>query len=229
MISSTKASFRRRFEKLPPTGIEALAPIDNDWNGSRTTKRMTLSDHQLAETEGPLWFCLKAAPKQERLGAAGLKQLHGVEEVFAPRIRFRKVTRRGPVWFVEALFPGYVFARFFFPELHRQVIYVPGISSIVRFGPTVAVVNQDTIDGLRQLADAEELIVLNHQVKPGDSVEIATGPFLGLSAVVTQVLPARERVKVLLEFLGRSLEAELSEQDTVPSGLPRNQHGKLHR
>ena len=189
---------------------------------------MTLSDHQLGQLEVPLWFCLKAAPKQERLGAAGLKQLPGVE-VFAPRIRFKKATRRGPVWFVEALFPGYVFARFFFPELHRQVIYVPGISSIVRFGKTVAFVNDDTIEGLRQLAGEEELIVLNPQVKPGDSVQIAAGPFLGLTAVVTQVLPARERIKVLLEFLGRSVEAELSQQDMVPSGVPRSHHGKLHR
>jgi transcriptional antiterminator RfaH len=189
---------------------------------------MTLSDHQLGQIEVPLWFCLKAAPKQERLAAAGLKQLAGVQ-VFAPQIRFRKTTRRGPVWFVEALFPGYVFARFFFPDLHRQVIYVPGISSIVRFGKTVAVVDDDTIGGLRQLGGEEELIILNPELKPGDSVEIATGPFLGLTAVVTQVLPARERVKVLLEFLGRSLEAEISEQDMIPSGLPRSQHGKLQR
>jgi transcription antitermination factor NusG len=31
-----------------------------------------------------------------------------------------------------------------------------------------------------------------------------------LEGVVTRLLPARERVRVLLEFLGRSLEMEIS-------------------
>jgi hypothetical protein len=36
----------------------------------------------------------------------------------------------------------------------------------------------------------------------------------GLEAVVTQVVPARERVKILMDFLGRKVEAEL-EHDSV--------------
>jgi transcriptional antiterminator RfaH len=187
---------------------------------------MTLTDRQLAEIQYPLWFCLKTPPKQEHLAAAGLRQIAGIQ-VFAPRIRFRRATRRGPVWFVESLFPGYVFARFFFVELHRQVSYLPGISSFVRFGKAVAVINDSTICALRQKAGEEELIVLNFEVKADDPVEIATGPFQGLTAVVTRVLHSRERVKVLLEFLGRSLEAEAGVQNLLPSGSSKNRLGNL--
>ena len=38
-----------------------------------------------------------------------------------------------------------------------------------------------------------------------------------LEAVTTQVLPARERVRVLLEFLGRLTEVELNLSDVVPA------------
>jgi transcription antitermination factor NusG len=33
--------------------------------------------------------------------------------------------------------------------------------------------------------------------------------FAGLEAVVTQILPVRERVKILMDFLGRKVEAEV--------------------
>lgn len=189
--------------------------------------RMTLSDRQLELIEIPLWFCLKTAPKREHLAAAGLRQVPNVQ-VFAPRIRFRKATRRGPVWFVEALFPGYVFAHFFFPDLHRRVSTLPGISSFVRFGKAVASIEETTINGLRERAGENELIVLDFVLRPDDQVEIAAGPFQGLTAVVTRPLPSRERVKVLLEFLGRDLEAEVGVRDLLPSRSAECPRGGLH-
>ena len=40
-------------------------------------------------------------------------------------------------------------------------------------------------------------------------MEIVEGPFRGQSGVVKQLLPARERVKVLLEVLGGATEVDL--------------------
>jgi transcription antitermination factor NusG len=37
------------------------------------------------------------------------------------------------------------------------------------------------------------------------------GAFVGLDAVIAQVLPAKERVKILLDFLGRKIEAEVEQ------------------
>ncbi len=59
-------------------------------------------------------------------------------EVFCPRVRFRKQTNRGPVWFVESMFPGYLFARFDYPALHRRVRQGPGVSGFVQFGDRLA-------------------------------------------------------------------------------------------
>jgi transcriptional antiterminator RfaH len=181
---------------------------------------MTLSPSQLNEIEEPLWFCLKTQPKHEHIASAALRQQLGVE-CFSPRIRFRKATRRGAVWFVEAMFPGYVFARFLYREQHRQVQYAPGIMSIVRFGLHVAAIDQATIAALRAASGEEEVVLFDPELKVGDAVQITEGAFQGLQAVVTQLLPARERVKVLLEFLGRQVEAEVHSPKVLPTVSPR--------
>jgi len=48
-------------------------------------------------------------------------------------------------------------------------------------------------------------------------VTITEPPFSGLEAVVTRVLPAKERVKVLLEFLGRPVETEVATHKVLPA------------
>ena len=47
-------------------------------------------------------------------------------------------------------------------------------------------------------------------IKVGQTVEIIEGPFQGLEVVVTHLLPAKERIRVLFEFPGRPLEIEIS-------------------
>ena len=51
----------------------------------------------------------------------------------------------------------------------------------------------------------------------GDNVKVADGAFAGLEAVVMQNLPARARVRVLLDFLGRKVEAELERSSVLRS------------
>src|SRR5947207_12441598 len=88
------------------------------------------------------WFCLKAQPKREHLAAEGLRKQFSVV-CFAPRLRARKLTRRGAVWFVEAMFPGYFFAQFDYVTQHRAVEHASGVRGLVRFGERLA-----TIDGV---------------------------------------------------------------------------------
>src|SRR5438128_7612163 len=60
------------------------------------------------------------------LEAGALRRQFGIE-CFSPRLRFRKLTNRGPVWFVEAMFPGYLFTRFVYSKQHRAVEASHGI------------------------------------------------------------------------------------------------------
>jgi transcriptional antiterminator RfaH len=49
-------------------------------------------------------------------------------------LRFRKATRRGAVWFVEPMFPGYLVAEFLYSAVHRAVEHASDVHGIVHFG-----------------------------------------------------------------------------------------------
>src|SRR3989440_2206887 len=170
---------------------------------------VTQSPPLLALLDEPFWFCLKAQPKREHLAATALRRQFHIECV-SPRLRFRKLTRRGPVWFVEAMFPGYLFAKFVYSTQHRAVESSHGIRGIVHFGYRLATVSENVVTALQSRVGSEEVVTLDCSIKIGQSVQIIDGPFQGLDVVVTHLLPAKERVRVLFDFLGRSVEMEVS-------------------
>jgi transcriptional antiterminator RfaH len=120
------------------------------------------------------------------------------------------MTQRGPVWFVEAMFPGYLFAKFIYPTQHRAVESSHGIRGILRFGDRLATLPENIVTALQSRVGAEEIVTLDYSIKVGQSVQIVEGPFQGLEVVVTHLLSAKERVRVLFNFLGRSVEMEVS-------------------
>ena len=169
---------------------------------------VTQSSALLALVPEPVWFCLKTQPKREHLAATALRRQFGVE-CLSPRLRFRRMTQRGPVWFVEAMFPGYLFAKFIYSTQHRAVESSHGISGIVHFGDRLATLPENTVAALQSSVGAEEVVTLDCSIKVGQSVEIIEGPFQGLEVVVTHLLPAKERIRVLFDFLGRSVEMDV--------------------
>jgi transcriptional antiterminator RfaH len=169
-------------------------------------------------SESP-WFCLRAQPKREHLAAVGLRKRFNLV-CFAPRLRSRKLTRRGPVWFVEAMFPGYFFAKFDYVTERRRIEHSPGVTGILQFGDRLATIDAATIAGLQERVQADEVITIDPELRVGQEVQIARGPLQGLEALVTQLLPASERVRILLEFLGRSLQMEVPKETLIHTRSP---------
>ncbi len=161
------------------------------------------------------WYCLHAKVKREHIAARNLRNLEGILDVFCPRIRFPKATARGKVWFVEALFPGYLFARFDLALLKRAVNAQTGISGVVHFGEWHPVLEETMIDPLRREFQTGEVKVVEEALRPGDQAEVAAGPMKGLQVVISRVLPGRDRVRVLLEWLGEIREAEFGRETLV--------------
>jgi transcriptional antiterminator RfaH len=164
--------------------------------------------------EGLAWFCVRAQPKHEHIAAANLQQ-HFQTEVFNPRIRFKRATRRGPVWFTESLFPNYLFARFDWRTSLRAIHHAPGVAGVVHFGSRWPTIPEAVIEELRATVGDAGVRIVGETLEPGDAVRISGGAFHGLEAVVTRVLPARARVAVLLEFLGRQTMVEVKVDSVV--------------
>ena len=176
---------------------------------------MTHSRAQLALSNEPFWFCLRTQPKHEHLAAIALRRQAHIR-CFSPRLRYPKATRRGRVWFVEAMFPGYMFAEFVYSLQHRRIEHSPGVQGIVHFGEYLATLDPQTLATLQEKTGEDEIVTIDPEIKVGQSVRIAEGPFQGLEVLVTRLLPARERVKVLLEFLGRPVETEIPTPKILP-------------
>jgi transcriptional antiterminator RfaH len=154
------------------------------------------------------WFCVRTHPKHEHIAAAQLR-LDPEVEVFLPRIRYRRSTRFGSSWVTEALFKDYVFARFDLATALRRVQHARAVSGIVHFGDRWPTVPDEIIVELRIAMRGQDLRVIEDTLHAGDQVQIAAGPMHGLEAVVTRVMPSKQRVAVLLDFLGRQTTIEM--------------------
>jgi transcriptional antiterminator RfaH len=155
----------------------------------------------------PQWFCVRTQTKREHIAAGHLRDLEGIE-VFCPRLRYRKATRRGKIWWMEPLFPGYLLAKFSLAEMERAVTFCQGVRGLVRFGAEIPPVPESFVESLRREIrnrpeGEEELLSVSPVIQVGEEVEIAHGPLQGMRGTIVSVAPAAERVKILLEFLGQ--------------------------
>ncbi|MEM6910849.1 MAG: transcription termination/antitermination NusG family protein [Verrucomicrobiota bacterium] len=151
---------------------------------------------------------MKAKPKSEHLAAAFLRRALSLE-AFCPRIRYEKSTVRGKRWFAEAMFPGYLFARFDLAESRRAVQYGQGVAGLVHFGDEIPELSDYDIDYLRSELGEKDLVELPTHFEEGEEVQITDGVFLGIQVLITQVLPSHERLRVLMEWLGEEREVEV--------------------
>jgi transcriptional antiterminator RfaH len=172
------------------------------------------------------WYCAKTKPKHDHIAAANLRKNLGLE-VFNPRLRSEQTTIRGVIKNVtEPVFPGYVFVRCAIEKHFDQVRHTSGLSGFVSFGGRIPAVPADVLEDLRTCFGTEEVLNLQKDPSPGDGVTLAGGAFLGMQAIVLRSWPAKRRVQVLLEILGRPTPIEVDRslltlhQSSVAEWLP---------
>lgn len=161
------------------------------------------------------WYCLRTKPRSERLASQRLRVDAGVE-VFCPLIRFERARRTGKLWVTEAMFPGYIFARFAYGAKHRQIRAIKGVVTVVTFGDEPAKVPAASLTEMRSALDDQETIIVKPEIQAGHMVNVIGGPFQGIRAVVSRLMPARERVAVLMEVLGMEREVEIGLGCIIP-------------
>lgn len=173
----------------------------------------------------PAWYCLRTKPKHEHIVAANLARQSGFG-VFCPRLRVERVTRRCLVRVLEPLFPCYLFVHCILEEKLDDLRYANGVGAIVNFGGQIARVPDSVIEELRSYFDSGENVVAEDVLTPGTEVVVAHGAFEGMRASVLRVLPARQRVQVLLDILGRPTTVEVerssvsTERDSLADRIP---------
>ena len=163
------------------------------------------------------WYCLRSKPRMENVAAASLSSLEDVE-VFLPRTQRQNQKIKQPV---KPLFPGYFFARFDPIKHLRNVHYARGVAYLVKREEKPVLVPAKAMIELRLLSPDGVLEIPDKPHQIGDKVKAIAGIFKGDTGNVTQLIPSRQRIKVLFEILGRDTEIEINEYEVeFPTAHP---------
>ena len=159
------------------------------------------------------WFCLRTQTKREHIAAAILDRLEEVD-VFCPRVSQVKKTRTGKKRFTEAMFPGYIFAKFNYHAHARQVVHSQGITQMVELGER-CVIPEHIIRNLQASIPEGIIEAPDLSIEPGAEIEVITGSLKGMNGKVLAQLTAKNRIQVLLEFLGQEITVEVNPDDIL--------------
>ncbi len=148
------------------------------------------------EETRPVWLVVQTKALQERVAEIWLTE-RGLE-AYCPRVvkppdHLR--SPRGPV----PLFPSYLFCRAAPSAGIDALRYCPGVRRAVRFGDSIAALDEAEIALLRAREERRGHVVRRQQaISHGDRVVLNSGPFEGLEAVLDGYVASNARVQVLL-------------------------------
>ena len=177
---------------------------------------------------------VRTEPRAEYLAAAELDR-DGFE-VLLPRLKLA-YPRFGHT--DMPLFPGYLFIRCS-PETSGWPVFRPGhrVSGWVSFGGEVPSMSDEAVDEfLWRIEEANNKGGFWKRFELGERVEIVSKTMQGLAEVVQTGKSAQGRVKVLLNFMGRMVSADVPwehlrsvpDQAKEPVRIPRRTRGRGRR
>lgn len=160
------------------------------------------------------WYVVRVHHRHESRAEMNLNAGH--IETFLPWVRVPDRRRRPEKR--EPLFPQYLFARFDAEQSLHDVTFTRGVQRVVNVGDAFATVDDEVIDVFRSRIDEHGAIPLGRPLEAGDRVRIDHGPFADLAGVVERILPAHERVLLLLTTVGTKMRVEVPLGDVRAQG-----------
>jgi transcriptional antiterminator RfaH len=156
------------------------------------------------------WYVARTEPRSEHLAEDRLER-DGFQ-VFLPRIRSTNVKSSDK--FVP-IFPGYLFLK-----LDREMSPIKPSHRLmgwVSFEGETPWIPDETMDELMlKVNEINGQAGLWRRFKVGDKVEIVSGSIQGLGEVIKDGKSSGSRVQVLLQFMGRLLQAQIPRKYVWP-------------
>ena len=113
----------------------------------------------------------------------------------------------------EILFPGYIFVNTNF-ENYSALKYTKGIRNIIKFGNNISSISDEAIEAMKTIEKTSKIDPVASQLQIGQDVIIANGSLAG-SIVKVCSLSSKQRVSVLLSFLGSVRRVIISKNDLI--------------
>lgn len=170
----------------------------------------SVNSSAMAAQPGDRWYCARTHYRMELLTVGELvKQGYAA---FLPRIE-RELPDRTRA--VAPLFPGYLFIRFNrVMDRWRPIVSTPGIRHLFGVSPEMPIpLPPGVIEAMVAKARGDNVVLLEsipgpEQLDIGEEVRIIAGPFADFRGLCR--LSSGNRVRLLVEMMGRQLEIEVS-------------------
>ena len=111
------------------------------------------------------------------------------------------------------LFPGYIFVNTSF-ENYSALKYTIGIKNIIKFGGNISCISDEEVEAIKMAEETSKTDPVVSRIQIGQDVKIAKGSLAG-SIVKVCSLPSKQRVGILLSFLGSVRRVTIQEKDLI--------------
>jgi transcription termination/antitermination protein NusG len=190
--------------ELPPDvqapGVEAVSPEDEAARAARGARWYVIHTYSGYEN--------KVRTNLERR-IASMGQADKIFRILVPtedEIEIKDGKRRIAK---KKVFPGYVLVEMIMDDDSWYVVRnTPGVTGFVGSGAKpLPLQDREVKSILKQLGDETPKFRITYQ--KGSAVRINSGPFMDFSGVVDEILPEKEKVRVLVSIFGRETPVEL--------------------
>ena len=131
-------------------------------------------------------------------------------DYYLPKITTKKINSNSKV---EVLFPGYIFVNTSLVN-YSSLKYTMGIKNIIKFGDNISCISDKEIEAMQMAEETSKIDPVVSQIQIGQDAIIAKGSLKG-SIVKVCSLPSKERIGVLLSFLGSMRRVTIQEKDLI--------------
>ena len=156
------------------------------------------------------WYVVRTKPQSEYIAANALR-VEGYEHFFPTIQTVQKRSGKEEI----PLFPGYLFVRCDVDRGQWPAIgLLSGVLGWVRFDGVASLIADDVVDELaRRVESINDNGGLWIKYKPGQKVRVVSGQFESLAQVAEEPTSSDSKVRVLLEFMGQLVSAEVPWSD----------------
>lgn len=164
------------------------------------------------------WYALRIYSGHERKVKEGIENeverlglSDKIVQVYVPYERFVEVKNGKKRSLTKNAFPGYVLIEAVLDKQTKNLIMdIPSVMGFLGVGDVPTPLRPGEVEKiLEPESTVEQRSVVEAPFQVGDSVKVIDGPFSSLTGVVHDVCTERMKVKVMINFFGRSTPTEL--------------------
>ena len=154
------------------------------------------------------WFVIHTKPRDEHrvknhFGGMEIETLLPLCENF--RYSHGRMSR-----VIMPLFPNYLFAKLDLERHYYKVNWTRGVNRILGIGNEPTPISEVVIQTIKDRMGDDDTVELLEDLKPGDLVQITSGPLKDFIGVFQKGLSSQKRVKILLNLIGVEAPVQIS-------------------